>query len=505
MSNHGDSPDQELIRAARALSAANDDLHDNVRPRSPAEVLEPARAPEPPSGRRRRRTHPFFVVVNGLMSLLVVGLIAVGGLLYFAKQQFDKNGPLETTTVFVIPKGEGVNAIAERLEREGIISDRRIFVASVIYFKVQERLKAGEYEIRKRSSMRFVLDKLVEGRAVLYKVSIPEGLTSEQIVARLNAHEMLKGEVSEVPPEGSMLPDTYKFSRGMTRQDLVDRMQAEQRKFVTRLWKKRKSGLPVKTPREAIILASIVEKETGRADERSRVAGVFVNRLKKGMRLQSDPTIIYGLVGGKATLGRGIRKSELEKATPYNTYKIKGLTPTPIANPGRAAIEAVLNPADTKDLYFVADGTGGHAFAITLAQHNLNVSAWRKIEKERREKAEAEAKARVAAGTAVGAGGQAAGGGPVPSATPALPLSGVAPNTLQAQQPAISNLSAETAPGGISGSLIEGFNFSLPAPGAGVSIQLPPLEENTAVSAPAEQSSGITGAAPPPPDRKPAR
>ncbi len=503
MSNHGDSPDQELIRAAQAISAANDDLHDNARPRSPAEVLEPARAPEPPSGRRRRRTHPIFVLVNGLMSLLVIGLIGVGGLFYFAKQQFDKNGPLEHTTVFVIPKGEGVNAIAERLEREGIISDRRIFVASVIYFKVQERLKAGEYEIRKRSSMRFVLDKLVEGRAVLYKVSIPEGLTSEQIVARLNAHEMLKGEVSEIPPEGSMLPDTYKFSRGMTRQELIDRMQAEQRKFVNRLWEKRQPGLPVKTPKEAIILASIVEKETARADERSRIAGVFVNRLRKGIRLQSDPTIIYGLVGGKASLGRGILKSELEKPTPYNTYKIKGLTPTPIANPGRAAIEAVLNPADTKDLYFVADGTGGHAFSPTLAKHNQNVSQWRKIERERRAKAKAEAKAAAEAG----ASGQATAGGPVAAATPSLPVAGTASNNSQFEQPVISNLSAETAPGGVSGSLIEGLTISLPPPDGGVPLLMrSPAEANAAAaSALAVQSSGAAGAAPPPPKRKPAR
>ena len=214
------------------------------------------------------------------MSLLVIALLALGSLVYFAKLQFDKQGPLDHTTVVVIPKGEGVNMIAERLERDGIISDRRIFVSSVIYFKVQERLKAGEYEIRKFSSMRDVLDKLVQGRSVLHKISLPEGLTSEQIVARLNAHKLLQGEIPEIPPEGSLLPDTYKFSRGMTRQDLVDRMQAEQRKFIDRLWKNRQADLPYKTPREAIILASIVEKETSRADERSRIAGVFINRLK---------------------------------------------------------------------------------------------------------------------------------------------------------------------------------------------------------------------------------
>ncbi|MFQ5625379.1 MAG: endolytic transglycosylase MltG, partial [Methyloligellaceae bacterium] len=429
------------------------------------------------------------------MSLLVVALLAVGGLVYFAKLQFDKKGPLDHTTVFVIPRGEGVNVIAERLEHEGIISDRRIFVASVIYFKVQERLKAGEYELRKYSSMREVLDKLVEGRAVLHKVSIPEGLTSEQILARLNAHTMLKGEIPEIPPEGSLLPDTYKFSRGMTRQDLIGRMQAEQHKFVERLWEKRQANLPFKTPQDAIILASIVEKETSRADERSRIAGVFINRLRKGIRLQSDPTIIYGIAGGKGSLGRGILQSELEKDTPYNTYKIKGLTPTPIANPGRAAIEAVLNPADTKDLYFVADGTGGHVFAPSLAKHNQNVAAWRKIERERREKEEAEARAKAAAEVAA-------------AATPAQPGAYPAPDNRFLDQPAISGLSLETAPGGVSGSLIEGLTISLPPPDGGVSAPMPVAEAPTAAaSEPVIQASNAGGAdtAPPLPKRKPAR
>ncbi len=499
MSNHGDFSDQGRISAALESNAANDELHDGSRPRSPAEVLEPARAPEPPKGHRRKRTHPIFKLMNAMMSLLVVALLGMGGLVYFAKDQFDKQGPLEHSTVFVIPKGEGVNGIAERLERDGIINDRRIFVASVIYFKVQERLKAGEYEIRKSASMRDVLDKLVEGRAVLHKVSIPEGLTSEQIVDRLNAHGMLKGEITAIPAEGTLLPDTYKFSRGMTRKDLLERMKAEQRKFVARLWDKRQPNLPVKTPQEAIILASIVEKETGRADERSRVAGVFVNRLKKGIPLQSDPTIIYGIVGGKGTLGRGILKSELEKKTPYNTYKIRGLTPTPIANPGRAAIEAVLNPAKTNDLYFVADGTGGHAFAPSLAKHNSNVAQWRKIERERRAKAEAEAKekAEAAAKEAAGESGVPAQGAPVnvPAGQPGtlqIPQDGVLPS------PLISGLSSETAPGGISESLIEGLSITFPNPAAGI-----PAPEAAPAAVPEAVNPG-SAASVPPPKRKPA-
>jgi UPF0755 protein len=491
MSNHGDFSDQGRVASSLESMAANDELHDGSRPRSPAEVLEPARAPEPPKGHRRKRTHPIFVLMNAMMSFLVIGSIGVGALFYYGKLQFDKSGLLGYSTVFVIPKGEGVTAIAERLEREGIITDRRIFVFSAYYFAVQGDLKAGEYEIRKHASMRGVLDKLVEGRAVLHKVSIPEGLTSEQIVGRLNAHKMLKGEITTIPSEGSMLPDTYKFSRGMTRQDLIERMKAEQRKYVNRLWEKRQPDLPVKTPREAIILASIVEKETGRADERSRVAGVFVNRLKKGIPLQSDPTIIYGIVGGKGTLGRGILKSELEKKTPYNTYKIKGLTPTPIANPGRAAIEAVLNPAKTEDLYFVADGTGGHAFAPSLAKHNANVAQWRKIERKRREKEEAEARAKAEAATI-------AAGKIVAPAQGDIPPAGGVPHNDYLSQPVIFGLSSQTAPGGVSESIIEGLSIILPPPDGGIS-----LPEVTPVTKPVPAKAGVASSVPPP-KRKPA-
>jgi UPF0755 protein len=196
---------------------------------------------------------------------------------------------------------------------------------------------------------------------------------------------VLTGEVNETPREGTLLPDTWKFERGMTRQELINRMQRAQREVLNQVWARRTPDLPIKTPQELVILASIVEKETGRADERTRVAGVFINRLAKRMKLQSDPTIVYGLVGGQGTLGRGILRSEIEKATPYNTYVIEGLPPGPIANPGRAALEAVANPSRTKDLYFVADGTGGHVFADTLDGHNRNVARWRQVEKSRLE------------------------------------------------------------------------------------------------------------------------
>jgi len=362
-----------------------------TRPRSPAEILEPARAPSNPRGRRprreSRRVSGFVRFVSGVMTtlLLVLGLLAgVGALLY---RQFELPGPLPVSRTVAIAKGDGRIEIAERLEREGIISSRWVFMLNHLMrsrfgMRKAGELKAGEYEFKKGASMAQVLDILVEGRSLLQKLTLPEGLTSQQIVERLNADENLTGEIEAIPPEGTLLPDTYRFSKGMARQELLERMHDEQQRMLAASWEKRQADLPIKTPAEAIILASIVEKETGRVDERERVAAVFVNRLRKRMRLQSDPTIIYGLVGGAGSLGRGITRAEIDQKTAYNTYQIDGLPPTPICNPGRSAIEAVLNPASTKDLYFVADGSGGHEFSETLKEHNAAVSNWRKIERE---------------------------------------------------------------------------------------------------------------------------
>ncbi len=366
----------------------------SVLPRSPAEALEPGQPPEAPAGRKpkRSRQRPLIALMNAVFTALFIGMLGFVGVFYYAKMQFDSAGPLKHDTVITIPRGEGVNAIASRLERERIIHDRRIFMAAVLYFGAQAKLKAGDYAIENGATMRSVLDTLIEGDAILYKVTIPEGWTSLQVVERLRATPELTGEITEVPPEGSLMPDTYRFARNTPRSDIIARMAEAQDEFMDNVWPSRDQDLPIETKEEALILASIVEKETGLADERSKVAGVFINRLRKGMRLASDPTIIYGLVGGKASLGRPIYRSEITKETPYNTYVIKGLPPTPIANPGRAAIEAVLRPSDTDALYFVADGTGGHAFAKTLAEHNRNVAEWRKIEKRlRAEQAAAEA------------------------------------------------------------------------------------------------------------------
>jgi UPF0755 protein len=222
----------------------------------------------------------------------------------------------------------------------------------------------------------------VDGKVVQHSVTIPEGLTSEQIVARLSDNDIFSGSVNEIPREGTLLPETYKFPRGTTREQVIARMQQAQKRVVAEIWEHRSADIPVKTQEQLITLASIVEKETGKADERSRVAAVYVNRMRQKMKLQSDPTIIYGLVGGKGTLGRPIKRSEITQPSPYNTYVIDGLPPGPIANPGRASLEAAANPARTRDLFFVADGTGGHAFTETYDQHQKNVAKLRTMEKQ---------------------------------------------------------------------------------------------------------------------------
>ncbi|MGC2410483.1 MAG: endolytic transglycosylase MltG [Methyloceanibacter sp.] len=440
-----------------------------VFPRSPAEALEPVRPPEPPEREPRGpRMHPVLAFFNGLLTLLFVTAVVLLALLYFVKIQFDRPGPLTTSAVVVIPKGEGVNGIAERLERDEVITDRGLFMTSVIYFiylRGTGSLKAGEYEFRKHATMRQVLDTLVEGKSIDHKIAFAEGLTSQQIVERLQANLDLEGSIAEVPAEGTLLPDTYRFQIGDTRQDILERMQAGQRKFLAKMWEERDPDIVVQTPEEAVILASIVEKETSHADERPRIASVFQNRLKKNMRLQSDPTIIYGLVGGKGALDHPIQQEELNRETAYNTYKINGLPPTPIANPGRASIEAVLKPAKTKDLYFVANGTGGHAFAPSLEEHNKNVTRWRQVERAIREQERAEA---AAAGpnpardaTAPDAGG-ASGALAAPDALLGLRSSaGIAPSPATASA---GGAEAAPAPSGAVEAAPAGGGGSVPLP-----------------------------------------
>jgi UPF0755 protein len=257
-----------------------------------------------------------------------------------------------------------------------------VFIGSVFALKASSDLKPGEYSFQKHASLRDVIATIVEGKVVQHSVTIPEGLTSEQIVARLSDNDLFSGSLKEMPREGTLLPETYKFPRGTTREQVIQRMQQTQKRVLAEIWERRNADIPVKSPEALIALASIVEKETGRADERSRVAAVFTNRLRQKMKLQSDPTIIYGLVGGKGTLGRPIKRSEITQPSPYNTYVIEGLPPGPIANPGRASLEATANPARTRDLFFVADGTGGHSFTETYDQHQKNVAKLRVLEKQ---------------------------------------------------------------------------------------------------------------------------
>jgi peptidoglycan lytic transglycosylase G len=313
---------------------------------------------------------------------MVIGVIA-GGLFYFASQEFDRPGPLGQDTIITVRQGSGSSRIARQLESRGAIRNNVIFLSGLYFHKVNGKLRAGEYRFKKSASMNEIMQQLIAGRSILHRFTVPEGLTSLQIAERLKFDPVLIGKIDGVPGEGELLPETYVFQRGMTRMDLLAKMKSAQKKFLDKFWPGRMAELPVKTRKEVLILASIVEKETGVSAERPRVAGVFINRLKNNIRLQSDPTIIYGLVGGKGALGHPLRRSELNKKTPYNTYQIDGLPPTPIANPGKAAIQAVLNPLVTNEFYFVADGTGGHVFSKTLAEHEKNVASWRKIEKQR--------------------------------------------------------------------------------------------------------------------------
>jgi len=359
-----------------------------IVPKSASEALRPE-AGTPPPRRSRASRNQFVVFLNFLLSIVVLAVLAGGAAVYFGKREFEGRGPTTVNQTFLVKPNTGVQDIADQLERRGLISDARIFRLGVRAFGNDSALKAGEYEIKAGASMRDVMELLKSGKSVMYSLTIPEGLTVEQAFERIVQQDALTGDMPvALPPEGSLATDTQRFTRGTTRQSIIDKMLAHQKQMVEDIWARRAPGLPLADINEFVTLASIVEKETGRADERSRVAAVFLNRLKKKMRLQSDPTILYGLFGGKGRpADRPIYQSDIEKPTPYNTYQINGLPPTPIANPGRAALEAVANPSQTDELYFVADGTGGHVFAKTLDEHNENVARWRAAQKKQAEEA----------------------------------------------------------------------------------------------------------------------
>lgn len=385
------------VLSARLVAASR------VAPKSPTEALQPEAVPPPPK-RSRAARHPLVVFLNFVITIVIIAVVVLGGGLLIGKMQFEKPTSFDQARTITVDKGAGVREIADRLQSEGIVSSKWLFIAGVWLNREGNNLKAGEYAIPAHASMSDIMDLMVEGKSVVYRVTIPEGLTSEQVVSCLTADSVpadqdmqgltsdqeakcresasaLVGPAPPVPPEGAILPETYAFSRGDTRTNVLNLMMRERDRVLTDVWARRAPDLPLDNIDELATLASIVEKETAIADERTRVAAVFINRLRLDMRLQSDPTIIYGVFGGKGKPdGYVITAKDRDTPTPYNTYTIDGLPPGPIANPGRAALEAVANPSRTRDLFFVADGSGGHAFAETYEEHLRNVARWRQIE-----------------------------------------------------------------------------------------------------------------------------
>lgn len=385
-------------------------------------------------------------IASNALTLMVVGLIAFAGLLAWGQRAYTGPGPLTQAVCFQVEKGTNLGEVSRLLESKGVISDARILRIGAGYAEKGNDLKFGSYLLPANVSMSQALGILTEGGQstcgrevnyrigvtgadivlreldaasnayvevakfdpavdpipaeytdagwrtdVRYRITLAEGVTSWQVVQSLNAADFLTGEIAQVPPEGSLSPDSYEIKPQTARAEILADMTARQTATLAELWATRVAGLPYKTPEEALIMASIVEKETGIAEERGRVASIFINRMNQGMRLQTDPTVIYGVTKGEGVLGRGLRQSELRGETPWNTYVIDGLPPTPIANPGRKSIMAALNPDTTDYLYFVADGTGGHAFAKTLREHNANVAKWREIEAQQALEAEKQA------------------------------------------------------------------------------------------------------------------
>ena len=309
---------------------------------------------------------------------LLLGLIAVGGTFGWGYAQFTRPGPAQFDRSVVLAKGSGLKGIADRLAEAGVIDRPLVFRLGVRLAGSARSLRAGEFQFPAQTSMLGAAEILRLGIPVVRRMTVPEGLSSNQVVVLLQQTEGLRGEITNVPAEGTLLPETYHFSHGDERVVLLARMTGAMDTALAKLWPLRDQGLPFANPDEARVLAAMVEKETSLPEERPRIAGVFINRLRRGMRLQSDPTVVYGLTLGRAPLGRALRRGDLDRPTPYNTYRISGLPPGPIANPGRAAIQAVLHPIASNDLYFVANGAGGHVFAPTFAQHRRNVRRWRR-------------------------------------------------------------------------------------------------------------------------------
>jgi UPF0755 protein len=332
--------------------------------------------------RTRRRSNGFLDVANGVLTLIVLGMLVAGGIVFFGISRFYGDGPVTEETAFLVESGNSINTVSNRLAEQGLIENAMIFQAGARLLDKGGDLKPGEFRIAARSSMADILRELTEGQPVQYVVTVPEGFTSWQVMERLNGDTHLTGELTTQPAEGSILPSTYDYVPGATKQSVLDRMQAAMTDAVAEVWANRAADLPISTPEELVILASVIEKETGIATERGVVASVFENRLRQDMPLQSDPTIIYGITGGRGSLGRRLLQSEIDAETPYNTYQIRGLPVGPIANPGIESLRAAANPDDTDYVYFVAAGpvpSDGHLFAVDYDEHLRNVARYRQI------------------------------------------------------------------------------------------------------------------------------
>jgi len=316
------------------------------------------------------------------VNFLIVIFVIIAGSIYWAKNQYQNEGPLESDINFEVKKGDRFRNVSSDLEKLGIIKNSTIFNVWARYAKQDDNLKFGNYLIPRKSSMFDVLALITSGRAISEQITFPEGFTSYQIVERLKSNLELEGEIGPLPIEGSLAPNTYSYQKGDSRRNILRKMSEIQSNILDTAWKLRSQDLPFDTKKDAIIIASIIEKETSQINELKLVSGVIMNRLRSGIPLGMDSTIVYEFTDGNPKNMRSIKQSDLERNTKYNTRKFSGLPPSAIGNPGKLAIEAALNPATTDFLFFVADGTGGHAFAKTLKEHNQNVKKWRKIEKE---------------------------------------------------------------------------------------------------------------------------
>lgn len=312
------------------------------------------------------------------MGVVVVALAAS----YYVYREMMRSGPLAADTVVVVPAGSGGRQIGGLLAAAGVIDDANVFVIGARLVASDGPLHAGEFAFPAGVSVLEAVRLLQSGKTVAHSLTVPEGLTTVEVMALVEQAEAIDGEMPALADEGALLPETYHYSRGDTREQVVQRMRDAMQRTVAELWPDRDVGLPFDDPEQAVTLASIIEKETAVDGERARVAGVFVNRLRRGMKLQSDPTVVYALTGGQGPLGRDLLRRDLDIEHPYNTYFVTGLPPGPIANPGRASLEAVLRPLETEELYFVADGNGGHAFAETFEEHQRNVARWRRLRRQ---------------------------------------------------------------------------------------------------------------------------